>query len=380
MHINAIDLFSGLGGISYALKDIVKTVAYCDNEQQSRDVLLSRMESGHIARAPICNDVKKLTKTWLKKNNRKKPEAILAGFPCTGFSSAGKKNGFENDDSALFFEILRIIDTFPSINILFLENVPAVLRGGMPDIINELCTRRGFNIRWCILPATSVGAPHQRNRWYAIAHKEKFTDLTSIEWGNVDIPTTWATGKIPVRMVKNRPPNRNARSKLLGNSVVPIAIRTAYRFLCSNNPSKEKPIKEKLANIAGLMLSNGKWVYREYDTASSAVKSLLHVDKKYSFTLDPNIYQAPPGSKRTDKTLVVPVKKTLLATPTATSFRSTYFLTNRTKDMLATQIRFEKNTPHALRPYYVNVKFVEWMMGYPADYTLAKLSAKKIAM
>lgn len=60
--INALDLFSGIGGNTLALRDWVKTVAYCEADRHAQAVLLSRMSDGSIDRAPIFNDVSMLSK------------------------------------------------------------------------------------------------------------------------------------------------------------------------------------------------------------------------------------------------------------------------------------------------------------------------------
>jgi len=63
--INGLDLFSGIGGISKALEPWVRTVAYCDNDRFCQAVLLSRMSTGDIDRAPIWDDIKTLDKPCL---------------------------------------------------------------------------------------------------------------------------------------------------------------------------------------------------------------------------------------------------------------------------------------------------------------------------
>ena len=60
-----LDLFSGIGGISIALEDWVEPVAYCERERFSQGVLLSRMSEGLLHRAPIWNDVTTLTGAML---------------------------------------------------------------------------------------------------------------------------------------------------------------------------------------------------------------------------------------------------------------------------------------------------------------------------
>jgi len=53
-----LDLFSGIGGITLALKGYVRPVAYCENDRYCQAVLLSRMADGSIPIAPIWDDGK----------------------------------------------------------------------------------------------------------------------------------------------------------------------------------------------------------------------------------------------------------------------------------------------------------------------------------
>lgn len=55
--MNGLDLFSGIGGLTLALRGRVIPVAYCENDGYAQAVLLSRMRDGSIPTAPIWDDV-----------------------------------------------------------------------------------------------------------------------------------------------------------------------------------------------------------------------------------------------------------------------------------------------------------------------------------
>ena len=59
--IRGLDLFSGVGGIGLAISEWVQTIAYCEQDKYAQGVLLSRMQSGDIDRAPIFDDVRSLS-------------------------------------------------------------------------------------------------------------------------------------------------------------------------------------------------------------------------------------------------------------------------------------------------------------------------------
>lgn len=63
--MNGLDLFSGIGGISLALKPWVRTLAYCEIDPYCQAVLLSRMADGLLDNAPVWPDITSLDKACL---------------------------------------------------------------------------------------------------------------------------------------------------------------------------------------------------------------------------------------------------------------------------------------------------------------------------
>ena len=163
--LNGLDLFSGIGGIGLALSPWVRTVAYCEQDRYAQAVLMSRMRAGDIDRAPIWDDVRTLRGDMLSGI-----DIIFGGFPCQDISVAGTGKGLEGKRSGLFFEIMRLVDEVrPSF--VFLENVPAIRTRGLNRVLYEF-TARGYDCRWTVLSAASVGAPHLRERWFLLAHAD----------------------------------------------------------------------------------------------------------------------------------------------------------------------------------------------------------------
>lgn len=162
--MNGLDLFSGIGGIGIALSPWVRTVAYCEQDRYAQAILLSRMQSGELDRAPIWDDVR-----TLRAEHFGIPiDVIFGGFPCQDISTAGRGAGLEGKRSALFFEICRLIGELrPSF--VFLENVPAIAVRGLDRVLLEL-TALGYDTRWTTLSAASIGACHKRRRWFLLAY------------------------------------------------------------------------------------------------------------------------------------------------------------------------------------------------------------------
>jgi DNA (cytosine-5)-methyltransferase 1 len=162
--LNGLDLFSGIGGNTIALRKYVKTIAYCERDTHAQSVLLSRMLDGSIERAPIWDDI-----TTLRGGQFDVPiDIIVGGFPCQDISCAGRGAGIKDGArSGLFFEVVRLITELKP-TFVFLENVAAIRTRGLDIVLNEL-TQAGYDCRYTMLCAASVGALHKRERFFLLA-------------------------------------------------------------------------------------------------------------------------------------------------------------------------------------------------------------------
>lgn len=161
---NGLDVFSGIGGLSLALEPWVRPIAYCEIDAYCRSVLLSRMADGRLPVAPIWDDVRTLHSGRLPV----RIDAIYGGFPCQGISVAGLGKGLEDERSGLYWELHRLVDEIKP-RCVFLENVPAITGRGGIEVVRSLAAL-GYDCRWTVLSAVSVGALHKRERWWLLAH------------------------------------------------------------------------------------------------------------------------------------------------------------------------------------------------------------------
>ena len=165
--LNGLDLFSGIGGISLALSPWVRTVCYVENDQYCQGVLRSRIRDGDLEAAPIWDDVTTFEPgPWVGEI-----DIISGGFPCQDISLAGNGAGLEGERSGLFWEIMRLAEEIKP-TFIFLENVPAICTRGGPEVIEALASL-GYDSRWGVLSTYDVGAPHQRDRWWCLAHTDQ---------------------------------------------------------------------------------------------------------------------------------------------------------------------------------------------------------------
>lgn len=161
--IYGLDLFSGIGGLTIALSEWVRPLAYCEIDPYARGVLLSRMYDRMLPRAPIWDDIR-----TLRGREFAHIDLIYGGFPCQDISCAGTGKGLEGERSGLFFQILRIVSEVRP-PWIFLENVPAITTRGLGTVTAEI-TKAGYDCRWTTLSAAEVGANHKRERWWLLAY------------------------------------------------------------------------------------------------------------------------------------------------------------------------------------------------------------------
>lgn len=97
-------------------------------------------------------------------------DILSSGDPCQSISIAGRKAGRE-DPRFLWPHVREAYRTMRP-GAIFFENVQNMTAhdGGrtMAERFDNL-REDGYEVRWCVLGACAVGAPHHRHRWYAVA-------------------------------------------------------------------------------------------------------------------------------------------------------------------------------------------------------------------
>jgi DNA (cytosine-5)-methyltransferase 1 len=151
--------------MSIALNEWVKPRAYCEIDPYCQGIILSRITTGELQNAPIWDDIKTLDGS---KFARGYVDIIFGGFPCQDISVAGRGRGLEGERSGLFFEIVRLSKEIKP-KFIFLENVPAITSRGGLQVVREVA-EMGYDCRWCVISAASIGALHKRERWFLLAY------------------------------------------------------------------------------------------------------------------------------------------------------------------------------------------------------------------
>jgi DNA (cytosine-5)-methyltransferase 1 len=160
--VNVLSLFTGIGGLDLGLERAgMRIVGQVEIDPFCRSVL-----ERHWPRVPRHEDVRTCVKWW-SHAERPRVDVLVAGFPCQPFSIAGPKLG-RDDDRWLWPHTARVVRALRPPWVL-LENVPGLLRQGFGDVLGDLAAI-GYDAEWESLPASAFGAPHRRDRVYAVAY------------------------------------------------------------------------------------------------------------------------------------------------------------------------------------------------------------------
>jgi DNA (cytosine-5)-methyltransferase 1 len=164
MTLKVLDLFAGIGGFSRGLESTggFETVGFCEQDKFCQKVLAKNYPNINIF-----DDVRSINGTTIQA------DVVTGGFPCQGFSQAGKQKG-TSDERYLWPEMLRVISEVKPRWVIG-ENVQGIINieDGMVlrQVHNDL-ESEGFKVQCFVIPASGKGAWHQRNRVWIIAHSD----------------------------------------------------------------------------------------------------------------------------------------------------------------------------------------------------------------
>jgi len=159
-----LDLFSGIGGFSLGLEatGYFDTVAFCDYDPYCQKVLRK-----HWPWVTIYDDVKELNSERLQANGHNKIDIITGGYPCQPFSIAGRQKG-EQDPRHVWPEMFRLVKQLRPTWVIG-ENVSGHIKLGLDTVLENL-ESEGYSARAFSISASSIGAVHQRERVWILAH------------------------------------------------------------------------------------------------------------------------------------------------------------------------------------------------------------------
>lgn len=171
--LKVIDLFCGVGGLSYGFthNDAFEIVA-------ANDVLPNMAKAyslNHPSVKVYAEDIKDFNAQKVKKDLGIKAgevDIIVGGPPCQAYSTVGKRL-IDDPRGKLFQEYYRVLNEFNPRLFLF-ENVKGLLSmqgGELLEIIVSLFESLGYKVQFKVLNAADFGAPQLRERVVMIGSK-----------------------------------------------------------------------------------------------------------------------------------------------------------------------------------------------------------------
>ncbi|EPJ7991112.1 DNA cytosine methyltransferase [Pseudomonas aeruginosa] len=185
--MNELALFAGAGGGILGGHLLGwRTVCAVEFEPYAASVLVARQNDGILPPFPIWDDVR----TFDGRPWRGLVDVVSGGFPCQDISAAGNGAGIDGERSGLWREMARIVGEVRP-RFVFVENSPLLVRRGLAVVLGDL-TELGYDARWCVMGAADVGAPHQRDRIWILAHANGLRELQpTISWKEIGV---WPCG------------------------------------------------------------------------------------------------------------------------------------------------------------------------------------------
>ena len=163
--LRLLDLFSGIGGFSLGMEATkrIKTIGFVEKDKFCQKVLQK-----NFSNIPIEEDIRNV------KGSNYAADIVSGGFPCQPFSVAGKRRG-QDDDRYLWDETIRVVaETKPKWFVG--ENVEGIVNIQNGLVLRQVQTdleKEGFKVQCLIIPASGIGAWHQRKRVWIIANSKK---------------------------------------------------------------------------------------------------------------------------------------------------------------------------------------------------------------
>lgn len=160
--INVIDLFAGVGGLSYGFAHNSAFKIIMANEIDSD--ISQAYKLNHPTVEMINDDIRNITEEKLSQFTKDRIDIIVGGPPCQSYSTLGKR---QMDARAhLFEEYCRILNIIKP-KVFIFENVSGLLsmqNGQLIETIKYKFASLGYNLKIQLLDAANYGVPQHRER------------------------------------------------------------------------------------------------------------------------------------------------------------------------------------------------------------------------
>lgn len=163
-NMRALDLFSGVGGLSKGVEDsgYFNIVAGVDKDEN-----IVKSYSENTGNKGIVQDLTKISPIDFEiEYNIENIDVVTGGPPCQGFSNANVTRNIENKYNNLIFIFLEYVNHYNP-RYFLMENVKGIQQGKMEEKFQTLLQKfreSGYNVEWRILNSANYGVPQKRKR------------------------------------------------------------------------------------------------------------------------------------------------------------------------------------------------------------------------
>ena len=182
-NLKFIDLFAGIGGFHYAMRDACFRLGIEQECVFASDIDDSCRENyaKNFGLEPA-GDITKFDEAQMPQH-----DILLGGFPCQAFSIIGDRKGFEDTRGTLFFDVARILKHNQP-KLFVLENVKQLKghdKGQTLKVILETCNQLGYKCEYFILNALDFGLPQKRERIFIVGWRDNKSLVFDFENMNI---------------------------------------------------------------------------------------------------------------------------------------------------------------------------------------------------
>jgi len=245
--LKLLDLFSGIGGFSLGMEATkrIKTIGFVEKDKFCQKVLNKNFKN-----IPIEEDIRNV------KGQRYTADIVSGGFPCQPFSVAGKRRG-QDDDRYLWDETIRVVaETKPKWFVG--ENVEGIVNISNGEVLQQIqkdLEKEGFQVQCLIIPASGIGAWHQRKRVWIIGCNLSNTNSRLSIRENEEIQTRGNTINSSSKDVSNS----NSRLRRGRGTEQESRTNQIWSFYSPKEKQTEQHIRSKAVRCDALSKQTKTW-------------------------------------------------------------------------------------------------------------------------
>lgn len=181
MKLSAIDLFSGIGGLTTGLIEAGIKVPYAVefNKKIAKNYVLNHPNTKMMNDDIVSIDDEQFIALRNKVN-------LVAGCPpCQGFTKlnqSNKRNGYSDDRNELILQYLRVIELIKP-EFIMMENVPQIINYDKFQYVVKKLKSNGYNLDYKIINVKNFGVPQSRKRLVmmgSLHHSINFPNKTDL--------------------------------------------------------------------------------------------------------------------------------------------------------------------------------------------------------